>query len=92
MAVAGAIIGSRKDLNERDLLQAGVGITIAGIVFSYLSVFLGLISVANLLGASIAVMLPGVFGLIIAPIIAAILGLVLYLVVAFITAIFVKMK
>jgi len=91
VAIAGVLIGSNKNLNNKDLLQAGVGVTLASMLFSYLTVMLNLMSVDALIGSSLSMAL-GAMAIVIGPIIAMVLSLVLYLLVAFVTATFVRMR
>lgn len=92
MAMAGAIIGSRKNQNDNDLLQAGIGLTLGALVTTYLVTFLGILNSANLIGQTMASWMPGLMGVIFAPLIASVIGLIVYLAISFITAIFVRMK
>jgi len=90
--IVGALTGKDgKELNDRDIIQVGIGVGLASMIFTYLTIFLGLLSVDSMIGSTLSITL-GASGPFIGPMIATALSIVLYLVVAFPTAWIVRMR
>jgi len=91
--LAGIMAGLlHKDLKTKDIFQGGVGVALALMLYAYIGMIFGLVSVHGLLGTSIAAFLPGFLGIAVGPLIALLFSIGMYMAVALVTQAFVKPK